>query len=120
MRFSQTHEWALLEKEEAVIGITEYAQEEIGEIVYIELPKIGTFLKKGEEMCVLESTKAATDICTPLSGKVVAINEELIKNPSLINQSAQEKGWLVKLEPFSKKEYDSLLDPSEYESMLSC
>ncbi len=119
MRFSETHEWALLEKGKAVIGITEHAQKELGEIVYVEFPKVGTRLKQGEEMCVLESTKAATDIYAPLSGRVVAVNEALLKDPSLINRSPQEEGWLIKLEAFLEREYDALLDSVEYESMVS-
>lgn len=104
MLYTESHEWIKLDGKIGTIGITKEAQKELGEIVFIELPKIGDKLKVKEEFCVLESTKAAIDVCAPASGKVVDVNEMLKRNPSLINQDAEGEGWLCKIE---------LLDPEE-------
>jgi Glycine cleavage system H protein (lipoate-binding) len=98
MRFTPTHEWISIEGHLATIGISDHAQKELGEIVYVELPKIGQIVQSGEEVCVLESTKAAADVYSPASGKVIAINELLRETPSLINRAAESSGWLYKLE----------------------
>jgi len=118
MKYSESHEWVRLEGKLAVIGITSFAQKELGEIVYLELPKVGTKLKKGDEACILESTKAATDIYTPLTGKIVEVNPMLARDVSLLNNSPEKEGWLFKLELASMKEVDELLDLVEYESLM--
>src|SRR5688572_8170163 len=94
MKFTDSHEWIIVEKGEGIVGITDFAQKELGEISYIALPKIGTQVEAGEEICILESTKAAADIYSPVSGTVVAVNSSLAANPALLNESPQEKGWL--------------------------
>lgn len=93
------YEWIKMESQEeiAVVGITSLAQKEMGEIVYVELPKLGSYLKKEDQAAVLESTKAATDIYSPISGKVIAVNEALLKDPSLINRFPESEGWIFKL-----------------------
>jgi glycine cleavage system H protein len=98
MHFTPTHEWISIEGRLATIGISDHAQKELGEIVYVELPKIGQIVQSGEEVCILESTKAAADVYSPASGKVIAINELLRETPSLINRAAESNGWLYKLE----------------------
>lgn len=95
---SDSHEWVELSGQIATIGITHSAQKELGEIVYVQLPNIGDQVNKGQEICVLESTKAASDIYTPLSGKVVEINHQLLHKPQVINEMAESSGWLFRLE----------------------
>ena len=96
--FTSTHEWIEVEGVSATVGITDHAQKELGEIVFVELPKIGQTVHKGEEVCVLESTKAAADVYSPASGRVTAINDKVVQDPSLINRAAESAGWLYKLE----------------------
>jgi glycine cleavage system H protein len=119
MRFTESHEWILIDGDKGTVGITEYAQKELGEIVYIELPKVGQQVKMGEEVCVLESTKAAADVYAPVSGKIIAVNEGLQKKPSSINQSAQSSGWLFQIEISHPKECEHLLSASKYHSLVS-
>lgn len=116
MRFTQSHEWI---DQQGTVGISAYAQKELGEIVYIQLPKIGQLVKAGQEVCVLESTKAAADVYSPLSGKVIAINEAIAQNPSLINRSPESEAWLYRIEPSNPKELDSLMTKEDYRS-LTC
>lgn len=97
MHYTPTHEWL---HPDGTVGITHHAQKQLGEIVYVELPKIGQVLHTGEQACVLESTKAAADVYSPASGKVTAINTLLLQSPSLINQAPESEGWLYKLELF--------------------
>ncbi|MDP1608410.1 MAG: glycine cleavage system protein GcvH [Chlamydiales bacterium] len=93
-----SHEWIRVEENIGTVGISDHAQKELGEIVYIELPQIGQLVKEGEEVCVLESTKAAADVYSPASGKVIAVNESVRQTPSLINRAAESSGWLYKIE----------------------
>ncbi len=117
MKFTESHEWIRLENEDmGVVGITEHSQQELGEIVYIELPKVGARVKAGDEVCVLESTKAAADIYSPVSGTITAVNNALTKDISLLNQ---QEGWLFKVKLSDPEEYHDLLDTVEYESMIS-
>ncbi len=118
MRYTESHEWVLCKGNIATIGITPYAQKELGEIVYVELPPLGKIVRAKEEMCVLESTKAAVDIYAPVSGKVVAVNDLLKKTPTLINQKAEKEGWLFQIECANLKELDSLMSEKEYRSLV--
>ncbi len=118
MRFTESHEWIQLKGSLGTVGITEYAQNELGEIVFIELPKIGRKVKMGEEICVLESTKAASDVYAPVSGKITAVNEALLKNPSLLNQGAESNGWLFRMEISDPKEFDTLLSSEQYRALI--
>lgn len=97
MEYTETNEWVRREGNIATVGITHLAQKELGEIVYVELPKVGQKVNAGDEVCVLESTKAASDVYTPLSGEVIEINEAILKNPQQINNSAEDQGWLFRL-----------------------
>ncbi len=114
MRFSESHEWVRKDERGSVVGITDHAQSELGEIVFIELPKVGDEIKAGDAVCVLESTKAAADIYTPVSGKILCVNEKLKENPSLINAKAEEGGWLFTIDMSDESEYEALLDASGY------
>ncbi len=98
MKKDEGHEWVTIDGDVATVGITPFAAKEIGSIVFIEFPKIGQVVRKGEEAAILESTKAAIDTYAPLEGKVIKINESLLKNPSLLTQDPLGKGWLYQIE----------------------
>jgi glycine cleavage system H protein len=115
LRYTREHEWVLLENDTALVGITDYAQQHLGDVVFVELPEIGTELKKGEAFCVVESVKAASDVYAPLSGEVLDINEELEDQPEILNQSPYEKGWIVKIRVVASTEYDDLMKVEDYE-----
>lgn len=119
MKFTESHEWIEIQEGIGTIGITDYAQKELGEIVYVELPPLGKELTMGEEAAVLESTKAAADLYAPISGKVIAINEQVKSSTNLINASAEMQGWLFKIKISQPKELDLLLSQDEYVAMTS-
>lgn len=110
MKFTESHEWIEIEDGIGTVGVTTFAQKELGDIVYVELPKIGKEVRKGEEAAVLESTKAAADVYAPVSGKIVEVNSSLTQMSQLINTSPEKDGWLFKLILSDLKEIDSLLD----------
>jgi glycine cleavage system H protein len=114
VRYTESHEWVALDGQIGTVGITEYAQKELGEIVYIELPKVGQIVKQGEEISVLESTKAAADVYAPVSGKVVAVNEAVRKTPDLLNRAAETHGWLLRIELSHLAEWDRLMSREQY------
>ena len=97
LSYTDTHEWVRLENSEAVLGITDYAQHSLGDITYVELPAVGDTLTQGAEMGTVESVKAASDLFSPVSGTVTAINEELANHPELVNQAPYEGGWMVRV-----------------------
>lgn len=119
MKYSPSHEWVMLEGSIGCVGITEHAQKELGEVVYVELPAIGKKVKAGEEIAVLESTKAAADLYSPVSGEVVEINQDLVNTPSKINMSPENEGWLFKIKLDNLPEYDALLDQQHYLKLIS-
>lgn len=118
-RFSKDHEWVRLEGDHATIGISSFAQDELGEIVFVDLPKIGSSVTAGASVCVVESTKAASDVYAPIAGTVSAVNEKLSSAPELINQSPHEKGWLVELSGVAAAEVESLMSSEEYQAFLA-
>ena len=118
MKFTETHEWINVQGQEGTVGITPFAAKELGEIVYVELPKIGHFVKAKEEACVLESTKAAADVYSPVSGTVLEVNESLKEESQLINVSAFEKGWLFKIHLNDLKEVEELMEEKTYLEMI--
>lgn len=115
--YAQSHEWVKIEGTKAYVGISDYAQEHLGDVVFVDLPEVGREVVKGSEVAVLESVKAASDIYSPLSGVVVEINEALADNPNLINESPYDS-WLVVLEIKDATEADSLLSATDYEKIL--
>ncbi|MES2345037.1 MAG: glycine cleavage system protein GcvH [Chlamydiota bacterium] len=119
MKFSRSHEWIKIEGGVGTIGITEYAQKELGEVVHIELPSVGKHVLAGDEVAVLESTKAAADIYSPVSGEIIAINQSLIEFPDKINRSPEQEGWLFKVKLANLAEIDSLLDKKQYLNLIS-
>lgn len=118
MRFTESHEWIRINQNVGTVGITLYAQKELGEVVYIELPHLNQQVKAGEELCVLESTKAAADIYSPVSGTIIAVNERLRQNSTLINQLPESDGWLFQIELSHPKELDRLLTTDQYQKMI--
>jgi glycine cleavage system H protein len=118
MYYTDTHEWILVKGSEGIVGVTHYAQEELGAIVHVQLPKVGQEVAMGEEICVLESTKAAADVYAPVSGKISSINEEVIKHPNKINESAEGKGWLFQITVSNVLELKDLLTSSEYKAIV--
>jgi glycine cleavage system H protein len=119
LKYSKTHEWARLEEDgTVVVGITDHAQELLGDLVFVELPEVGADLKASTEAGVVESVKAASDIYTPVSGEILAINESLRTNPELINEDPYGEGWIFKLQPDDEDELNSLLDVDAYEGVI--
>lgn len=118
--YSQQHIWLQMETDAiAKMGITEYAQSELGDIVFVELPEVGNEFDSGQVCAVVESVKTASDIHTPVMGTVIEINEELVDSPELINEAPYEGGWVCKIELQDKKAIDSLMDASHYDSYVS-
>jgi glycine cleavage system H protein len=118
-RYTKDHEWVALEANQVKIGITEYAQGELGDIVFVELPAPGTEVKKGENLATVESVKAVSDIFAPIDGTVLDVNPKLESSPELINQDPHGTGWLVLLEASDPAEAETLLDAAGYERLLA-
>ena len=114
MKFTESHEWVKVENDTGVVGITAHAQKELGEIVYVELPQVGKRIQAGEEAAILESTKAAADIYSPVSGEVIEINLALKQTVALINEQSETEGWLFKIKLADPSELDTLLDHEHY------
>lgn len=120
LKYTLTHEWIKREENNTVrLGITDHAQESLGEIVFVELPALGKKVKKGEEICVLESVKAAADVYTPLSGEIIGVNSALISDPAPINSDPYKKGWLFQLKLSDFSELESLLTAENYEKQIA-
>lgn len=115
MKFTKEHEWVEIREGLAVVGITDFAQKALGDIVSLELPKVGAKFKQGDSIAVVDSMKASSDVYAPVSGEVVEVNTELLTAPQLVNESPYEKGWMVKLKPSDLKELDKLMDEKAYE-----
>ena len=119
LKYTKTHEWVRQESEDnVVVGITEHAQEQLGDLVYVELPEVGTTLSAGSECMVVESVKAASDVYAPLGGEVIAVNTQLMEQPELINQQPYGDGWLFRLRPENTAALDQLLDAKDYADLL--
>ena len=119
VRYTKDHEWIRVDGNDAVIGITDFAQEQLGDIVYVELPEIGRKLEKGEEAGVVESVKAASEVYTPVSGEVAAVNAALANDPARVNKDAAGEGWFFKLKLTDPKELDTLLDEAAYKAFIA-
>ncbi len=116
--FTEEHEWVVLEGKEAKVGISEHAQEELGDIVFVELPEVGDEFVQEDDFAVIESVKAVSDVYAPISGKVTAVNEELLEQPELINEEPYEGGWIAKFKMDDEGELDNLMDSKEYAKFL--
>jgi glycine cleavage system H protein len=120
LRFLDSHEWVKVDDNTVIVGISDHAQNELGEVVFVELPAIGDEFVSGDEAAVVESVKAASEVYTPLSGEVIEVNEALEENPELVNTSPYENGWFFKLKVSDENlgSIDSLMTAKEYSSML--
>ncbi len=118
IRFSKDHEWARVEDGVATVGITDYAQEQLGDVVFVELPDVGKTVKQNDEAAVVESVKAASEVYAPLSGKVVEINDALADAPETVNADPLGEGWFFKLELSDPSEFDNLMDEAAYKAYL--
>ncbi|OZA93273.1 glycine cleavage system protein GcvH [Altererythrobacter sp. H2] len=114
--FTDEHEWIDLEGDLATVGITDYAQGQLGDIVFVELPEVGTVIEKGKDAAVVESVKAASDVYAPISGEVMEANSALEDDPALVNTSPEEDGWFFKMTVADKAELDGLMDAAAYKS----
>ena len=114
MLFAESHEWIKITDRIGHVGISNHAKNELGEIVYVELPQVGNSVKAGQEVAVLESTKAAADIYSPVSGVITEVNTRVRENPCLINSSPEEEGWLFQIEISQPQELDGLIDQKRY------
>ncbi len=115
VKYTRDHEWIRLDGDVGVVGITTYAQSQLGDVVYVELPAIGRRLEKGAEAAVVESVKAASEVYSPVGGEVVAVNDALEAAPALVNEDAEGKGWFLKLKVADPKQLDALMNAEEYQ-----
>jgi glycine cleavage system H protein len=115
-RYAETHEWARKEGDLIVCGISDHAQEELSDVVYVELPEVSEELDKGESFGVVESVKAASDLYMPMGGEIVEINDALQDSPELVNEDAYGEGWMIKFRPSDPSEWNGLLSPEDYEA----
>ncbi len=116
--YTKDHEWVRLDGEECTVGVTDYAQSELGDIVYLELPEVGSYIKRSTTFGAIEAVKAASDLYSPISGEVVAVNTVLEDNPELINQSPYEDGWIIKVKVNDKDILDTLLKSEDYNKII--
>jgi glycine cleavage system H protein len=118
LRYSEEHEWVKVEGDKVRVGITDFAQSELGDIVFVELPEIGAEVKANEPFGSVESVKTVSELYAPISGKVVEVNEELNDNPEFVNESPYEKAWMIVIEPADLSEVDNLMTAEQYEEMI--
>ncbi len=117
LRYTQQHEYAAIDGSTAVCGITDYAQENLGDITFVELPPVGAEVEKGKEACAIESAKAASSIYAPLSGKIIEVNEALEDDPAPVNEDPYGDGWIFKIELADPSEAEQLMDAAAYNAM---
>ena len=118
-KYSKKHEWVIVEGDVGTVGITKYAADQLGDIVFAEVPEAGKALTSGGEAAVVESVKAASDVYTPVSGEVIEGNQEIVSNPSLINEDPEGKGWFFKVKVSNASELDSLMSKADYETYIA-
>ncbi len=118
-RYTREHEWIFVEGDIGTVGITDYAQDQLGDVVYVELPEIGRTFQQMDIFGTIESVKTAADLYIPVSGEVVAINEDVIDHPEIVNASPHDRGWLIKIRLADPKELDTLLSAEEYEQYVA-
>jgi len=114
VKYQESHEWARKEGDLIVVGISDYAQDSLGDVVYVEFPEVGSTKKKGDPFGVVESVKAASDVYMPVTGEIAEVNTDLDDNPGLVNEAPFAAGWLLKVKPSDPSEYDSLMDAAAY------
>ena len=120
LHYTDSHEWVRLDHDDTVvIGVTEHAQHQLGDLVFVELPDMQLALDKGDEMSVVESVKTAADVYAPISGEIVEVNKQLESKPDLINQDPYGEGWICRIKPSDLEELDELMDADQYQEMIS-
>jgi glycine cleavage system H protein len=118
-RYTKEHEWVRVEDNLGTVGITDYAQDQLGDLVYLDLPSLGTQVKQLDKLGEIESVKAVSDLYSPVSGEVVEVNQEVVDRPELVNQSPYEEGWLVRLRLADPAEVDNLLTAEQYDQLIA-
>ncbi|MGJ8615683.1 MAG: glycine cleavage system protein GcvH [Sulfitobacter sp.] len=118
MKFTEEHEWLRVEGDEVVVGITIHAAEQLGDVVFVELPDEGTTVSKDDEVVVIESVKAASDILAPIDGEITEVNGTLTDNPSLVNEDAQGEAWFFKMKPSDASQMDEFMDEAGYQKFI--
>lgn len=118
MKFSEEHEWMRIEGDVVVVGITEHASEQLGDVVFVELPEEGTAVTKDEEVCVIESVKAASDILAPLDGEIVEVNNAIVEEPGKVNDDPIGNAWFFKIKPDDLSQMDDYMDEAEYKTFI--
>lgn len=117
-RYTEEHEWVMIEEELAVVGITDFAQDALGDVVFVELPEVGTVLEAGKAFGVVESVKAVSDIYAPVAGVVEEVNEDLVDAPEILNTSPYEDGWMIKIRMNDADDADELMSADEYQALI--
>jgi len=118
LKFTRNHEWLKIDGDVATVGITAYAAEKLGDLVFVQLPDIGATLDKGKEAAVVESVKAASDVYAPLAGEIVEVNEAIVKDPSIVNSDPENAGWFFKLKLADLRSLDGLMDEAAYKQLI--
>jgi glycine cleavage system H protein len=118
IKFTKEHEWIVTKEGLSVMGISDFAQRQLGDIVSIELPKVGSIFRRMQSMAIIDSVKASSDIYCAVSGEVVEVNEELLEHPEWINQSPYESGWIVKVKPSNMEEFNDLMTTEQYNKFI--
>jgi glycine cleavage system H protein len=118
LKYTNSHEWVRVDGKNVVVGITDFAQDQLSDLTYVELPTVGDSFSGQEEAAVLESVKAASDVYAPISGTITAVNEELLDRPELVNSDPYGQGWLFKMSPDDKTELEGLMDADQYEQSM--
>jgi glycine cleavage system H protein len=119
VRFTKDHEWVRAEGDTATVGISEYAQEQLGDVVFIELPNVGADVEAGGDAAVVESVKAASEVYAPIAGKIVEVNDDLEATPGLVNESAEDQGWFWRMEIADVDEIEELMSAADYKAFLA-
>jgi len=119
LKFTSDHEWIRVENDSATVGVTQYAQEKLGDLVFVQLPKPGTVLQAGGAAAVVESVKAASDVYAPIKGEVTEVNQQVVDNPTLINSDPAGAGWLFKLRIADRSQLDGLMDEPAYRALIA-
>jgi glycine cleavage system H protein len=118
VRYSKDHEWVKIDGDTATVGITHYAQEQLGDVVFVELPEVGRKVEQGKELATVESVKAASEVYAPISGEVIEVNSALTDAPATVNEEAQGKGWFAKLKVADKSQLAALMDEAAYKKFV--
>ena len=119
LRYTKDHEWLRLEKDEGIVGITDFAQDALGDVVFVELPAVGTVLAAGQSFGVVESNKTVSDLFAPVGGRVLAVNQRLRDEPELVNQDPYGAGWMVRIAPTRREDVDGLLAAAAYRALIA-